>query len=54
MKRYKSKAELEAERIKRIREKDKKKQAAIEKSLQEEVDRKKIEIRANQKKELSF
>jgi len=54
MKKYKSKAQLQAERIRYIREKDREKQAAIEKSLQEEVDRKKIEIRANQKKELSF
>jgi hypothetical protein len=54
MKRYKSKAQLRAEKIKRIRKNDKEKQAAIEKSLQEEVDKKKVEIRKNQKKELSF
>ena len=54
MKKYKSKAQREAEKIKRIRDKDRQKQAEIEKSLQEEVDRKKIEIRANQKKELSL
>jgi len=54
MKRYKSKAQIQAEKIKRIREKDREKQAAVEKSLQEEVDRKKVEIRTNQKKELSL
>ena len=54
MKKYKSKSQLQAEKIKRIRDKDKKQQAAVEKSLQEEVDRKKIEIRVNQKKELAL
>ncbi len=52
MKKYKSKSQIQAEKIKRIRENDKEKHAAVEKSLQEEVDRKKTEIRVNQKKEL--
>jgi len=51
---YKSKKELQREKIKRIRENDKKKQAAIEHALQKEVERKKVEIRENQKRELSL
>jgi len=49
---YKSKKEREAERIRRIRENDKRKQAALEKKLNEELMRKKQEIRQEQKKEL--
>jgi hypothetical protein len=49
---YKSKKQLEAQRIKRIRENDKLKQAALEKKLDEEVIKKKQEIREEQKKEL--
>ena len=52
-KRYKTKKELEAEKIKRIRENDKRKQAALEKRLQEDVNHKKLEIREEQKKELA-
>jgi len=49
---YKSKKQLEAQKIKRIRENDKLKQAALEKKLDEEVIKKKKQIRQEQKKEL--
>ncbi|MBN2815383.1 MAG: hypothetical protein JXQ67_01770 [Campylobacterales bacterium] len=51
--RYKSKKEREAEKIKRIRQNDLEAQKRLEERLQEEVNRKKIEIRENQKKELT-
>ncbi len=50
---YKNKKQIEKAKIKRIREMDKRKQAAVEKKLQESVNRKKTEIIDYQKKELS-
>jgi hypothetical protein len=50
---YKSKKQREKEKIRRIRENDKKRQAAIERKLQENVNRKKSEIIDYQKKELA-
>ena len=50
---HKSKKQLEAERIKFIREHDDMKQKEMEKKLQEELKKKKEEIREYQKKELS-
>jgi len=50
---YKSKKQIEKEKIRRIRENDKKRQAAIERKLQENVNRKKSEIIDYQKKELA-
>lgn len=47
-----TKAQKEKNEIKRIRKKDKAKQKAIEKSLEDEVIRKKIKIRKDQKEEL--
>ena len=49
---YKTKKQLEAEKIKRIRANDKRKQEELEKKLDAEVTKKKKEIRAEQKKEL--
>ncbi len=51
-KQSKSKKELEAERIRYIRENDKRKHEALQRKLLEEVNRKKLEIRQEQKKEL--
>jgi hypothetical protein len=51
--RYKTKKMREAEKIKRIRENDLEAQRALEKRLQEEVNKKKLEIRINQKRELA-
>ena len=48
-----SKAELQKAKIARIRQKDKEQQKAVEKSLEEEVKRKKTEIIEHQKKELA-
>jgi hypothetical protein len=50
---YKSKKQLEQEKIQRIRENDKREQAEIEKKLQEKVYREKKKIIENQRKELS-
>ena len=50
---YKNKKQIQKEKIRRIRENDKKRQAAIEKKLQENVNRKKSEIIDYQKKELA-
>lgn len=50
---YKSKKQIEKEKINRIRENDKKKQAQIEKKLQDRVYKEKKEIIENQRKELS-
>ena len=52
-KRYLSKKQRELERIKRIRLKDKEEQERLEKQLQEELMKKKKEIQAYQKRELS-
>ena len=52
-KRYKTKKMLEEEKIKRIREKDKKAQEALEIKLQNELQDKKLKIREDQKKELA-
>ncbi len=49
---YKTKQMKEEERIARIRKIDKEKQAELEKKLEDEVVRKKLEIRENQKNEL--
>jgi hypothetical protein len=49
---YKTRKMREAEKIKRIRENDLQAQKELEKRLQEEVNKKKLEIRQNQKKEL--
>lgn len=51
-KRYKSKAELQKEKIQRIRKNDKLEQERLEKELQAEVKQKKQEIREHQKSEL--
>jgi hypothetical protein len=51
--RIKSKKEREAERIRRIREEDKRQKERLEKRLQEELQKKKEEIREYQKEELS-
>jgi hypothetical protein len=51
--RYKTKKQREAERMKEIRENDKKHNEEIEKKLQEELQKKKEEIREYQKEELS-
>ena len=48
-----TKAQKDAAKVKRIRAKDKAERDAREKSLTEEVIQKKLDIRANQKKELS-
>ena len=53
LKRYKSKKEREAERIRQIRENDKREKERLEKKLQEELQKKKEEIREYQKEELS-
>jgi len=52
-KRYKSKKEREAERIRWIREEDKRQKEYLEKKLQKELEEKKQEIREYQKTELS-
>jgi len=52
-KRYKSKKEREAERIRQIRENDKREKERLEKKLQEELQEKKLEIREYQKEELN-
>jgi len=51
-KKYKTKKMLEEEKIKRIRKNDMLKQEKLEKKLQDEVERKKIEIREEQQKSL--
>ena len=51
-KKYKTKKELEAEKIRRIREEDRRKQEELERRLSEEVAKKKEQIRDNQKSEL--
>ena len=51
---YRSKKQIQQAKIKRIRENDKKRQAAIEKRLQERVNKEKTEIIDYQKKELSY
>jgi len=53
LRRYKSKKEREAERIRKIRENDKRQREAIEKKLQEELMKKKKRIREEQREELS-
>ena len=53
-KRYKSRKTLQEEKIKRIRENDKKAEIDLENKLQNDLEKKKLEIRENQKKELSF
>lgn len=52
-KHYKTKKQLEAEKIKRIRDKDKAVQKKLEEDLQKDLNTKKLEIREVQKKELS-
>jgi hypothetical protein len=52
-KQYKSKKETEAEKIRRIREKDKERKEAIKRSLEEEVSRKKAQILQEQVRELA-
>jgi len=52
-KHYKTKKMLEEEKIKRIREKDKRAQKALEMKLQNELQNKKLKIREEQKKELA-
>ncbi len=54
MKKYRFKKQIQAEKINRLRKSDMEKQAKVENSLQEEVNRKKVEIRINQKKELAL
>jgi hypothetical protein len=49
----KTKKQLEEEKIKRIRAKDKASREKLEKKLQEDLEKKKLEIRETQKKELS-
>ena len=51
---YKNKKQIQQAKIKRIRENDKKRQAAIEKRLQDKVNREKSEIIDYQKKELTY
>lgn len=51
--RYKTKKMREAEKIRRIRENDLEAQRKLEERLQEEVNKKKLEIRKNQKLELT-
>ncbi|SFV53583.1 hypothetical protein MNB_SM-6-1266 [hydrothermal vent metagenome] len=51
-KRYKSKKELEAQRIKEIRQRDKRDEERLEKKLQQELEYKKEQIRKYQQKEL--
>lgn len=48
----KSKQEVQDEKMKRIRQKDKNKQKAIQKSLEDELLKKKVKIREEQKEEL--
>jgi len=50
---YKTKKELEAEKIKRIRERDRAAKERLERRLQEELIKKKLMIREKQKRELS-
>jgi len=52
-KKQKTKKELEAEKIKRLREKDRLEQERLEKRLQENLKKKKEEIREKQKEELA-
>lgn len=52
-KKYKTKKELEREKIERIRANDRKKQQQLENELQRNLEKRKIEIRENQKKELA-
>jgi hypothetical protein len=52
-KQYKSKKESEAEKIRRIREKDKERRESIQRSLEEEVSRKKAQILQEQVRELA-
>ena len=47
-----SKQSLESKRVQRIRASDKREQEALEKTLQEESDKKKLEIRNNHRREL--
>ncbi len=51
-KRYKTKKQLEEEKIKRIRENDRENQKRIENELENELESKKLKIREDQKKEL--
>jgi len=51
---YRSKNQMQQAKIKRIRENDKRRQAAIEKRLQERVNKEKTEIIDYQKKELNY
>jgi len=53
-KKYKSRKTLQEEKIRRIRENDKKAEIDLEEKLQTDLEKKKLEIRENQKKELSF
>ena len=50
---YKTKKELELEKIKRIRENDKRAKSKLEEELQDSLNKKKLEIRTNQEKELA-
>lgn len=52
-KRYKTKKQLEEEKIKRIRERDRANQERIENELEKELEQKKLNIRETQKKELA-
>lgn len=52
-KRYKTKKQLQEEKIKRIRENDKAQQKKLEEDLQKDVDNKKEQIRKVQKRELA-
>lgn len=52
-KRYKTKKQLEEEKIKRIRANDKANQESIEKELEKDLETKKLQIREDQKRELA-
>lgn len=51
-KKYKTKQMLEAEKIQRLREEDRERHMQLEKRLNQELEKKKLEIRQEQKKEL--
>jgi len=51
---HNSQESLNANRVKRIRESDKREQELLEKNLQKESDKKKLEIRNNQRRELKL
>ena len=53
-KKYKSRKTLQEEKIQRMRETDKQAKIDLENKLQDDLVQKKLEIRENQKKELSF